>query len=150
MEGYHTSAPADNHCGHTTSPAAAEQPSNEVKTRYKSTVTPYLMLKCKYCKGVFRFENMNNEDLKEFRRTHSETCIELQAEIRAYKAKHGEPAFIRERVHILGRAIGGSRVSHKQKPEHLLTMCGPRCINAKGIICDCRCKGTNHGRKYAA
>lgn len=149
---YHgTAAAGNNETYHsTTTPQAGNQPSSEVKPRYISTVTPYLIVECKYCKGVFRFENMNNDGLRQFRLSHSSTCAELQAAITAYKAKYGEAAFSRNRVKIIGSAIGGSRVCHKQKPEQLLTRCGPRCINAKGTACDCKCRGANHGRKYAA
>jgi hypothetical protein len=150
MESYHAPAMA----GNTSFDQNAEDPPGREgkpkKQRYRSELTPYLIVKCVYCKGVFRFENMNSESLKEFRLSHSSTCAEFQIAIANYKARHGEPEYIRNRVKFIGSAIGGSRVMHRQKPDHLLTRCGPRCRNAKGTDCDCICRGQFHGSNHAA
>jgi hypothetical protein len=52
--------------------------------------------------------------------------------------------------HFFGRAPDGTKlqaarcVEFKSNPS--LHKCGPRCLDAKGFICECSCGGANHGK----
>jgi hypothetical protein len=52
--------------------------------------------------------------------------------------------------HFFGFAPNGSKlqavrqIEFKSNPS--LHVCGPRCTEAKGFLCECSCGGKNHGR----
>lgn len=107
--------------------------------------TPYVIAKCRYCKKAKRFTEPQNSELWDYRFAHAETCVKFQEAITTPLEKLGEEGFKRHRVNLIGQGFKVETVYHKQKPEAELTMCGPRCRQATGSDCDCRCAGANHG-----
>lgn len=47
--------------------------------------------------------------------------------------------------HACGRWVLLRRVRDGGKPDSKRHVCGARCTNATGPMCDCRCRGANHG-----
>lgn len=114
------------------------------KLEAEKTEVKRIFARCRRCKAKFAFE-MTAWDWRGF--VNAGSPLEALPVVAAHSCEFVEKWRGKAPLaNILRSSVSVEPLAWKVKPGHAETTCGGACIAAKGPNCDCKCKGTNHGK----